>query len=112
MPEIDYHVPTNPKKPKLGIMLVASLNILNTSLFGLGFFSLKVGVCGVDRDGICGVIISIGMLISAGLALILLAIGIGLLYFYKIPSLLRWIMLGLPTIELVVGAIWLLSIMV
>ncbi|XSG75966.1 hypothetical protein ACP8Y2_02985 [Herpetosiphon llansteffanensis] len=109
MPEIDYHVPTNLKNPKLGITVLAILDILNTSLFSIGFFSLRSGACGVDRDGICGVMISIGLLISAGLAVILLAIGIGFLYFYKIPTFMRWMTLGLPCLTILSFSIlWLL----
>ncbi|KPL86114.1 hypothetical protein [Herpetosiphon geysericola] len=110
MPEIDYHVPTNPKKPKLGIMIVASLNILNTSLFGIGFFSLKVGTCDFDREGICISMIFLGLIMSVIFSLALLVIGFILIK--QTSPLMRWIMLGLPTIELVVGTIWLLSIMV
>ncbi|WP_124033468.1 hypothetical protein [Herpetosiphon llansteffanensis] len=109
MPEINYHVPTNPKKPKRGIIVLSILDILNTALFGTCLFSLLSGACGVDPEVVCRAFWYILLLVTTGLSTVLLAIGIGFLYFYKISTFMRWIMLGLPCLTILSFSIlWLL----
>lgn len=104
MSQPDYHVPSTVKKPRRGSIILFILNILNSGFFSIGFVSLLIGACGVDRDGICRGMWFIALLVSGGFSILLLATGIGLIYFDKMSKPMRWFNLGLPLIQILIVA--------
>ncbi|MCA0352305.1 MAG: hypothetical protein LCH85_09935 [Chloroflexi bacterium] len=99
MPKSEYHVPSTVRKPRRGIIILAVLDLLNTSFFCIGFFSIIVGTaCRTDREGICRVALSLGLLISGIFSLSLLVIGI--ICLDETSKFIRWFTIGLPLIPI------------
>ncbi|WP_345724256.1 hypothetical protein [Herpetosiphon gulosus] len=99
MQEPNYHVPSTVKKPKRGIIILSILDLLNTGIFCIGFFSIIGGVaCRIDREGICRVALSLGLLISGIFSLSLLVIGF--ICLDDTSKLMRWMTLGIPLIPI------------
>ncbi|MBM7843833.1 hypothetical protein JOD20_002467 [Herpetosiphon giganteus] len=94
MPQPKYHVPEIPKQSRLGVIILAILDILNTGFFGLVYFSIIVGACGVDREAVCRGMLALALVISGIFSIILLVIGFILIK--QTSILLRWITLVLP----------------
>ncbi|MFD3162802.1 hypothetical protein [Herpetosiphon sp. NSE202] len=109
MPQIDYHVPNNPKKPKFKWSFSVILNILNTGLFIFVAGLLVSGECANDREAICAGLSGISLMASCGLAALLLFYGV--FRFDHTTAFMRWFTIGLPLIPIVAVAIIFLPFM-
>ncbi|WP_124033469.1 hypothetical protein [Herpetosiphon llansteffanensis] len=107
MPEINYHVPTNPKKPKFEWRFSVILNILNTGFFLVVATLLVGGACGVDREAVCRGMSGMALMASCGLAALLLFYGV--YRFDHTSAFMRWFTIGLPLIPIILIVIRLLS---
>ncbi len=98
MQKPEYHVPTNPKKPKFEWRFSVILNILNTGFFIIVAALVYGGACGVDREAVCRGMSGMALLWSGGLAAILFLNG--LLSITRTSPFMRWFTIGLPLIPI------------
>ncbi|XSG75965.1 hypothetical protein ACP8Y2_02980 [Herpetosiphon llansteffanensis] len=103
MPQIDYHVPNNPKKPKFEWRFSVILNILNTGFFFVVATLLVGGACGVDREVVCRGTSAMALVASCGLAALLLFYGV--FRFDHTTAFMRWFTIGLPLMPIFAVAI-------
>lgn len=98
MPQPKYHVPEIPKQSRLGVIILAILDILNTGFFCIVYFSIIGGACGVDSEAVCRGMLALALVISGIFSIVLLLIGFILIK--QTSPLLRWITLGLPCLTI------------